>query len=107
MTKRDSRDSEIEKLRREGFKHGEPGRERNPERERNSGDDPRRHMAILDLRWMGSPPPTAERYANALKQWRALPGAVVQSAAEVFARKASPLTEEQQALGLDRTEDKP
>ena len=32
---------------------------------------------ILQRRWLGSPPPTAERYARALRQWRALPGAVV------------------------------
>ena len=105
MTKRDSGDPEIEKP--AGFKHGESGHDRLPEHERESGDDPRRHRAILELRWMGSPPPTAERYANALKQWRALPGAVVQSAAEVFARKTSPTKEDQQGRGFDRMEDKP
>lgn len=71
-------------------------REHRREHEREgSGDDPRRHAAILERRWMGSPPPTAERYAHALKQWHALPGAVVQSAAElVDALKSSPHEEE-------------
>ena len=44
------------------------------------GDDPLRHDMILARRWLGSPPPTAERYANALRQWLALPGAVVRPA---------------------------
>jgi hypothetical protein len=50
---------------------------RRRERREGSGDDPLRHARILQRRWEGSPPPTAERYARALQQWRALPGAVV------------------------------
>jgi hypothetical protein len=46
-------------------------------REEEGGDDPARHARIQARRWLGSPPPTAERYARALRQWRALPGAVV------------------------------
>jgi len=42
-----------------------------------AGDDPARHARIQARRWLGSPPPTAERYARALRQWRALPGAVI------------------------------
>ena len=57
--------------------------ERRPSEE--SGDDPRRHARILQHRWEGSPPPTAERYARALQQWRALPGAVVSPGALVTA----------------------
>jgi hypothetical protein len=69
--------------------HGRRGRgehehehERGRDRE-HGGDDPRRHASIIARRWLGSPPPTAERYAKALRQWRALPGAVVSSAADV------------------------
>jgi len=50
---------------------------RRREHREESGDDPLRHARILQHRWEGSPPPTAERYARALRQWRALPGAVV------------------------------
>jgi ABC-type Zn2+ transport system substrate-binding protein/surface adhesin len=49
----------------------------------HSGDDPKKHAAIIARRWEGSPPPTAERYAHALKQWHALPGAVVWPATDV------------------------
>jgi hypothetical protein len=38
---------------------------------------------IIDRRWLGSAPPTAERYARALRQWQALPGAVVRPATDV------------------------
>lgn len=60
----------------------EPGEERGRRRrrhepERESGDNPLKHARILQRRWEGSAPPTAERYARALRQWRALPGAVV------------------------------
>jgi hypothetical protein len=55
-----------------------PPRSRTPgEHRAESGDDPLRHAMILQRRWLGSPPPTAGRYARALAQWRALPGAVV------------------------------
>jgi len=57
--------------------------ERRPDREpEHSGDDPRRHTRILERRWLGSPPPTSELYARALRQWRALPGAVVSPATD-------------------------
>jgi hypothetical protein len=49
----------------------------------DSGDDPRRQELIIERRWLGSIPPTAELYARALRQWEALPGAVVRSAADV------------------------
>jgi len=48
-----------------------------------SGDDPKRHAAIIERRWLGSPPPTIERYAVALRQWRDLPGAVVRPATDI------------------------
>ena len=45
--------------------------------EKDVGDNPAMHARIIARRWLGSPPPTAERYARALRQWQALPGAVV------------------------------
>jgi hypothetical protein len=87
-------------------------REREHKREREdgregSGDDPRRHAAILALRWEGSPPPTAERYARALRQWRALPGAVVQMVPEVPSGKENVGEEENERRDFDRKERKP
>lgn len=59
-------------------------RHHHPERHRDeSGDDAKRHASIIERRWLGSPPPTAERYALAVRQWHALPGAVVQPATDV------------------------
>ena len=43
---------------------------------REKHDDPRAFALILERRWDGSAPPTPERYALALRQWAALPGAV-------------------------------
>lgn len=58
--------------------------EHRPDRDRKaSGDDPRRHAKIIERRWLGSPPPTSERYALAHRQWHSLPGAVVGSATDV------------------------
>lgn len=93
----------------EELRHEEANRKRH-ERERESrqegsGDDPRRHAAILALRWEGSPPPTAERYAHALKQWRALPGAVVQMVPEIPGGKGH--VAEEEGRGFDRRERKP
>jgi hypothetical protein len=42
-----------------------------------------RHAQIIQRRWLGSPPPTLERYANALRQWQRLPGAVVRPATTI------------------------
>jgi hypothetical protein len=65
-------------------------RERRPDHDRrrkrdeeDGGDDAVRHAAILARRWLGSPPPTTERYARALQQWHALPGAVFWPATDV------------------------
>jgi hypothetical protein len=69
----------------------EEERERRSGRERKeSGDDPRRHASIIERRWLGSPPPTSERYARALRQWHALPGAVVWPATDVTASAEPP-----------------
>jgi hypothetical protein len=65
-------------------RHEPDEREHHRRRERrDSGDDPRRQDLIIERRWLGSIPPTAELYARALRQWEALPGAVVRSAADV------------------------
>ena len=40
-------------------------------------------MQILERRWLGSPPPTAQRYARAIEQWHALPGAVMYPPSDV------------------------
>ena len=74
MTERNEPGEEDE--RRTAEEGAQRRRRRHSQRE-HSGDDPLRHARILQHRWEGSPPPTAERYARALRQWRALPGAVV------------------------------
>jgi hypothetical protein len=43
---------------------------------------------LLTRRWAGSPPPTAERYRIALRQWKAF-GTVVTSATELGAAEVS------------------
>jgi hypothetical protein len=69
--------------------HGE--RERLPEREhKDRGDDPLRHAQIIQRRWLGSPPPTFEQYARALRQWQSLPGAVVRPATMVIGEQPLP-----------------
>jgi len=102
----------YEELRHEEAERERHEHEREHERERESrregsGDDPRRHAAILALRWEGSPPPTAERYAHALRQWRALPGAVVQMAPEIPGGKENVAEEEDEGRGFDRKERQP
>jgi hypothetical protein len=95
---------EAERKRHE--REGEHERKREDRRE-GSGDDPRRHAAILALRWKDSPPPTAERYAHALSQWRALPGAVVRVVPEIPSDKENVAKEENKRRGFDRKERKP
>jgi hypothetical protein len=56
--------------------HGGPHRGHPGHDEEESGDDAKRHASIIERRWLGSPPPTAERYTNAFRQWRKLPGAL-------------------------------
>jgi hypothetical protein len=52
------------------------GRRTRRHKERDERDDPRAFALIIERRWVGSAPPTAERYALALRQWAALPGAI-------------------------------
>lgn len=81
--------------RRGGSRHGGDQERGDPEHERRSdrehdGDDPAKHAAVIERRWEGSPPPTFERHALALKQWHALPGAVVWPATDVTPEPAGP-----------------
>ena len=62
--------------------------------EEESGDDPKRHASVIERRWLGSPPPTPERYARALQQWEKLPGAVSRPATDVTGGKDKPATPE-------------
>jgi hypothetical protein len=107
------RERKLQNLARDKHKelrHEEAEREHKREREsrrEGSGDDPRRHAAILALRWLGSPPPTAQRYAHALSQWRTLPGAVVQTVPEIPGGKEHVAEEEHGGRGVDRKERKP
>ena len=67
----------------EGKRNGDDERE-------ESGDNPERHARIIERRWLGSPSPTAERYARALRQWLALPGAIMRRASDVAPAEAPP-----------------
>jgi hypothetical protein len=83
-TARPQRPHEPQEPYAEGKRNGGDERE-------ESGDNPERHARIIERRWLGSPPPTAELYANALRQWLALPGAVMRPASEVTPTEAAPL----------------
>jgi hypothetical protein len=65
----------------------------------DSGDDPRTHAKILERRWLESPPPTLERYARALRQWQALPGAVSRPATDVTVAAQTPARASQAPAG--------
>ena len=99
----------------EELRHKEAERERHERehehkresRREGGGDDPKRHAAILAQRWEGSPPPTAERYARALSQWRSLPGAVVRVMTEIPRDKGNLTEEENERRGFDRKEKEP
>ncbi|MBV8948398.1 MAG: hypothetical protein JOZ95_23430 [Solirubrobacterales bacterium] len=71
-------------------------RRRRYDREKDSGDDPLTHARIISRRWEGSVPPTEELYARALRQWQALPGAVVRPATGV---EGPPASEDGDAAG--------
>lgn len=86
MSKRDQEDREREK--REHKKHDHDHKHRRDRDREDSGDDPRAHAKIIERRWLGSPPPTPERYAHALRQWHALPGAVALAPSDVGAAEA-------------------
>ncbi len=78
-TKREAKDDERRNTPSAGRgRQGRPTRARRTRRDkgREKHDDPRAFALILERRWDGSAPPTPERYALALRQWAALPGAV-------------------------------
>ena len=65
--------------------------ERHAHRERkDTGDDPRAHAKIIARRWIGSVAPTPELFARAVRQWHALPGAVVWPATDVTVAAKKP-----------------
>jgi hypothetical protein len=77
-----------EREREHEYKHE---RERHPDRERkDTGDDPRAHAKIIARRWIGSVAPTPELFARAVRQWHALPGAVMWPATDVTAAPKKP-----------------
>ena len=66
---------------RRGGSHDGDEDDRNKEHERHKHSDRRGKdvpvfMKVRGKRWLGSAPPTAQAYANALAQWRRLPGAI-------------------------------
>lgn len=92
MPESQDRDREDEHKRRP---KREDERRRHEEREREaSGDDPKRHAGIIARRWLGSPGPTAERYALAHRQWQNLPGSVSKSAPDVAGPTAAPAAQD-------------
>jgi hypothetical protein len=75
----------------ESHEHHPKGGRNGGDKREESGDNPEKHARIIERRWLGSPPPTAELFANALRQWLALPGAVMQPASEVTPPETAPL----------------
>jgi hypothetical protein len=69
--------------------HHEHEHEREREHE-HGGDSPRKHAEIIERRWLRSPRPTHERYARAIQQWHALPGAVLRPATDVAVAPKTP-----------------
>ncbi len=71
--------------------HHEHHHEHEHEHEREHvGDSPRKHAEIIERRWLRSPRPTHERYARAIQQWHALPGAVSRPATDVTVAAKTP-----------------
>jgi hypothetical protein len=86
MAKRNFHEPEHNPKREHEHEHEHEHKHR-PDRDREeSGDDPTRHAKIIERRWLGSPRPTAERYARAIRQWHALPGAVMWPATDAPAQ---------------------
>jgi hypothetical protein len=108
------RDNEGDEYRGEAPRAGrrrqrQPARARRRKRgpEKDEHDDPRAFAVIIERRWAGSAAPTAERYALALQQWAALPGAV--AAAQTTAIAPAPPGDRQPSTeagvaAADRTE---
>ena len=83
-SKNSDREHEHEHEReRKRHEHEHEHRRRSDRQHEEIGDDPKAHMQILERRWLGSPPPTAQRYARAIEQWHALPGAVMYPPSDV------------------------
>jgi len=70
---------------------GEDPRSRRRERPHGRGREREVFQEYVTRRWAGSPPPTAEAYARAERQWRQLPGAVITLPTDLGSpRKSSP-----------------
>jgi hypothetical protein len=74
---------EDEKRERKEGERPERPRARRRERPRGHGREREAFLEYLARRWAGSPPPTAEAYARAERQWRRLPGAIVTQATDL------------------------
>jgi hypothetical protein len=92
MAKSKDHDDEPKHKHGHGPEHEGGHYRRRPREQEDSGDDPKRHGTIIERRWLGSPPPTAERYRRALRQWQNLPGAVVQPATDVTGPPEKPVS---------------
>ena len=67
-----------ERARDEGGDEGyEPPRRRRHQRPHGRGREREVFLDYVTRRWEGSPPPSAEAYAQAERLWRQLPGAVI------------------------------
>ena len=59
-------------------------------RRRRAGREHKVHQEIVARRTQGGAPPTPDAYAEALKQWQQLPGAVVRPPSDLGAEKETP-----------------
>jgi hypothetical protein len=75
---------------REGPRYRDRDGDHDHDRGEEGGDDPLRHAQIIQRRWLGSPPPTLDRYAQARRQWQQLPGAVVRPGTAVSVKPSAP-----------------
>ena len=85
MARRGERDT-SEKPHRDGDHDGDHRRPHPAE----DGSEHRVHLDIFRARWVGSAPPTADTYAKALAQWRALPGVISTSETDLGVGEANP-----------------
>jgi hypothetical protein len=93
MARRGERDT-SEKPHRDGDHDRDHDRDHDGDHRRphpaEDGSEHRVHLDIFRARWVGSAPPTADTYAKALAQWRALPGVIATSATDLGVGEANP-----------------
>lgn len=79
--------------RKEGGDEGyEPPRRGRQPRQSGRGRERQAFLDYVTGRWEGSPPPSAEAYAQAERLWRQLPGAVVTQPTDVGGPSQQPPT---------------